>query len=100
MAVHNQALGRINPELRKNLVAKPRFMDQAEIRVFGLSVCLLIADQIALQGGNPILSKKRRVGAAPKIPEQIQFLWGWSLEQPERDLDRKSTRLNSSHQII
>ncbi len=58
MPVHNQALGRGNTELRKDLVAEPRLMDQAEIRVFGLDVCLLVADQVTLEGGNPIFSKK------------------------------------------
>src|ERR1700730_8035168 len=89
VSIHDQTLIGFDPEFAKNFVAEPGLMDKTEIRIFRLLMRTFLVDQIALKGSDTILSKERRFGATPEVPEYVEISARFSVDDPIDDiLDR------------
>src|ERR1043165_6177507 len=69
--VDDQALNRVRVELSEDLLAEPRFVNQRKVRVLRFMIRTRRDDEIALEGGNPVLAEERRLRSAPKVPEHV-----------------------------
>src|SRR5258708_18806258 len=81
------------PESQRSVTARNRHAESNKCRVYEFADCMSV-DRSGLSQNGPAAAERNPVGQHRGVPHAKQLIA--SLERG----DRKSTRLNSSHQII